>query len=89
MMKKSFMKNKKFAIYVKKNFCMDKNDEKEFKLKQKVRNHCHYTWKFRGTPHTICNLRYKIPREIPVVSHNGSAYDYHFTIKKLAEEFQG
>ena len=83
------MKNKKFAIYVKKNFCMDKNDEKGFKLKQKFRDHCHYTGKFRGAPHTICNLLYKLPREIPVVSHNGSACDYHFTIKKLAEEFQG
>ena len=65
-----------------------KNDEKGFKLKQKVRDHCHYTGKFRGAAYSICNLRYKTPREIPVVFHNGSTYDYHFIIKQLAEEFK-
>ena len=35
------------------------------------------------------NLRYKIPKEIPVVFHNGSTYDYHFIVKTLAEEFEG
>ena len=35
------------------------------------------------------NLRYKIPKEIPVVFHNGSTYDYHFVVKELAEEFAG
>ena len=39
--------------------------------------------------HDICNLRYKIPKEIPVVFHNGSTYDYPFIIKNLAEEFEG
>ena len=28
----------------------------------------------------------KIPREIPVLIHNGSSYDYHFIIKQLVEE---
>ena len=42
-----------------------------------------------GAVHSICNLRYKVPNEIPVVVHNGSAYDYHFIIKQLAEEFKG
>ena len=55
----------------------------------KVRDHCHYTGKYRGAAHNICNLRYKIPNEIPVVFHNGSTYDYHFIIKNLAEEFEG
>ena len=56
---------------------------------QKVRDHCHYTGKYRGATHDICNLRYKKPKEIPVVFHNGSTYDYHFIIKELAEEFKG
>ena len=34
-------------------------------------------------------LRYKIPKEIPIVSHNGSTYDYHFKIKELVKEFDG
>ena len=56
---------------------------------QKVRDHCHYTGKYRGAAHSICNLRYKIPKEIPVVFHNGSTYDYHFIIKQLVKEFKG
>ena len=49
----------------------------------------HYTGKFRGAAHSGSNLRYKVPKEIPIVFHNGSTYDYHFIIKKLAEEFKG
>ena len=55
---------------------------------RKVKYHCNYTGKYRGTAHDICNLRYKISKEIPVVFHNGSTYDYHFIIKELAEEFE-
>ena len=54
----------------------------------KVKDHCHYTGKYRGAAYDICNLRYKIPKEIPVVFHNDSAYDYHFIIKELAEKFK-
>ena len=63
--------------------------KKEFKLYQKVRDHCHYTGKFRGAAHSICNLRYKIPKKNPIVIHNGSTYEYHFIIKQLAENFKG
>ena len=55
----------------------------------KVRDHCHYTGKYRGAAHNICNLRYKVPKEIPVVFHNGSTYDYDFIIKELVKEFEG
>ena len=34
-------------------------------------------------------MRYKIPKEIPAVFHNGSTYDYHFIIKELVKEFEG
>ena len=36
--------------------------EKEFNIDKKyskVRDHCHFTGKHRGTAHNICNLRYK------------------------------
>ena len=39
--------------------------------------------------HSIFNLRCKTPKEIPVVYHNGSTYDYPFIIKQLAKEFDG
>ena len=55
----------------------------------KVKDHCHYAGKYRGAAHNICNLRYKIPKEIPIVFHNGCTYDYHFIIKELVKELEG
>ena len=47
---------------------------------RKVRNHCHYTGKYRSTAHSICNLKFNVPNEIPEVFRNDSNYDYHFNI---------
>ena len=64
--------------------------QKRFDKKNyKVRDHWHYTGKYRGAAHNICNLRYKILKEVPIVFHNGSTYDYHFIIKELVKEFEG
>ena len=57
------------------------------KKHHKVKDNYHYMGKYRGAAHNICNLRYKIPKEIPIVFHNGSTYDYHFIIKELVKEF--
>ena len=85
----SLMKSKKYAIYAKKKFRYDEDEENEFKLYQKVRDNCHCTGKFRGSAHSICNLQYKVPKIIFVVIHNGSIDDYHFIVEQLAEEFKG
>ena len=53
----------------------------------KVRDHCHYTGEHKGAAHSICNLKYCVPKDIPIVFHNGSDFIYHFIIKELAEEF--
>ena len=60
--------SKMFVIYVKKRFSIDDSNKKY----HKVNDHCHCAGEYRGAAHDICNLRYKIPKEIPVVSHNGS-----------------
>ena len=52
----------------------------------KVRDHCHYTGKYRGPAHMFCNLRYKIPSYIPVVFHNLSGYDAHLFIRELGKK---
>ena len=56
---------------------------------REVRGHCHYIGKYRSAAHNICNLKFNLPHEIPVVFYNGSNYDYHFTTKELANEFDG
>ena len=76
--------NKQNICYIcKKEF--NTNDKKHYNVK----DHCHYTGKYRGAAHNICNLRYKIPKDFPVVFHNGSTYDYHFIMKELVKEFEG
>ena len=81
--------SQKVCHICKEGFCYDKNKSSEFKRYHKVRDHCHYTGKFRGAAHNTCNLRCKVPKKIPIVFHNGLTYDYHFIIKKLAEDFKG
>ena len=39
--------------------------------------------------HSICNSRFNVPKEIPVVFHNGLNYNYYFVIKELEKEFEG
>ena len=74
--------NKQEICYIcKKEFNTD--DKKHYKVK----DHCHYTGKYRRGAHNVCNLRYRIPKEIPIVFHNGSTYDYHFIIKEFLKEF--
>ena len=69
-------------------FIHDKENEK-YRENCKVRDHCHYTGKYRSATHSKCNLQYKVPKEIPVVFHNGSKYDYHFIINELAKGIDG
>ena len=77
--------NQKVCYICKKEFITSDNNNKHYK----VRDHCHYTGKYRGAAHNICNLRYKIPKDIPIIFHNGSTYDYHFIIRELVKEFEG
>ena len=61
--------------------------EKEFNIDDnvKVRDHCHFTGKYRRAAHNACGLNYKALNKTPVVFHNVSTYDYHFRIKELAK----
>ena len=59
---------------------------KPFNLRDpKARDHCHYTGRYRGPAHSLCNLKYQIPSYIPVVFHNLSGYDAHLFIKELGK----
>ena len=49
----------------------------------KVRDHCHFTGKFRGAACNSCNLKLRRQNNISVFFHNLSGYDSHLFIKKL------
>ena len=86
----TLLKDKETTVYEnqevchirKEKFCYDKDKKIEYALYHKVIDHCYCTGKFRGAAHNICNLRYKVPKKIPIVFCNGSTYDYHFIIKQ-------
>ena len=54
--------------------CKEKFESKSWKSKIycQVRDHCHYTGKYRGAAHSIYNLEYSVPKKIPIAFHNGS-----------------
>ena len=64
----------------------------------KVRDHCHYSGKYRGTAYCICNLRFNMSIffgtrysifnlrfNVPVFFHTRSNYNYHKKISNQVE----
>ena len=41
-----------------------------------------------GAQHSVCNLKYSVPKKIFVAFHNGSNYDYLFTMTESVEELK-
>ena len=72
-----------------KRILMREEDEKDFenaekcyaceikfgKKVEKVKDHCHFTGKYRGAACSSCNSKMKNPKFIPVVFHNLQNYD--------------
>ena len=50
----------------------------------KVRDHCHFTGKYRGAAHNSCNLQCRKPMILPVIFHNLQGYNAHLFIKQLS-----
>ena len=63
------------------HICFEPFNSKEPKL----RDHCHYTGRYRGPTYSLCNFRYRIPFYIPVIFHNLLGYDAHLFIKELGK----
>ena len=64
--------------------CGEKYTDKDVCL----RDHCHITGKFRGSPHQECNLKLRIKPEnlkIPVIFHILRGYDSHFIMQQIGE----
>lgn len=72
------------------------NDEKKRKKyikdnkpkcpKYKVRDHCHFTGKYRGSACNDCNKIMRVKRVIPAVAHNFKGYDSHFIVQALKKD---
>ena len=76
--------HKKFDFSTKIIFTAE--DQGEFvESQKKVRDHCHFTGKFRGAAHNKCNLQFKNQKFTPVIFHNLSGYDSHLFVKNLGK----
>ena len=52
----------------------------------KVKNHCHFTGKYRSAAHKCCNLKLKVKPDtskILVLFHNLKGYDSHLIMQKI------
>ena len=70
--RKKLLTNEQQKPYEKERFCYickRKFEDKYNKDKKyhKGRNHCHYTSEYREAAHSICNLKYSIPKEIAII----------------------
>ena len=79
----------------KKNMIFRKEEEERFNKEtkwwickgdfndDKVRDHCHFTGRYREAAHNTCNLKYGKPDFTPITFHNLGRYDSHLFIKEL------
>ena len=79
--------NAKTCFICNKHFNNNKKS-KYYKNFKKVIHHNYYTGLYEGAAHAFCVLKYTRQRDIPVVIHNGSNYDFHLIIKELANKLR-
>ena len=79
------MKMQKSVIFVEENFKINMWKKKNY---CKVRYHWHYTGEYRGATHSICTVKYRVPKKVPIIFYNGINHDDHFIIKELVDQFK-
>src|SRR5690606_28903142 len=59
-------------------------EQKIINKAEKVKDHDHYSGKYRGVAHYDCNLNFNLKTKlIPIYFHNLKGYDSHFLIKSM------
>ena len=64
MNSRSHIKTKNSAIFVK---IVLKINILQIKIIVKAKDHCHFRREYRGAAHSIRNLKYSLPKEIPII----------------------
>ena len=66
------------------NISEKKNDENDRNFK----DHCYYNRKYQGAAHSVCNLKFKEHRYIPLIAHISSGFDNQLVLPNIAEKFK-
>ena len=80
MTKDLIMTNEDEKIYNNSHICWICKEELNT---DKEKDHCHVTGKFRGAAHKKCNIKLRIPRNLPIIFHNLPGLDGHIIFKEL------
>ena len=51
----------------------------------KVRDHCHITVKYRGSPHLSCNINLRLTKKVPVIFYSLKRYSSHLIMQKIGK----
>ena len=51
----------------------------------KVRDHCHFTGKYRASRRGDCSIKFKLNHKISVVSYNLKMYDYNVIMQEIGK----
>ena len=79
---KEDFKNAKQCFICGDKFRMNYKNAKEAEKYKKVRDHCHFTGKYRGCAHSACNLNFcNRYFKIPVFFHNMKNCDGHLIVQ--------
>ena len=82
----NFKRNKKMIFNIEDELYLEANNTCHICGKtctNKVRDRCHETGKYRGQACKMCNLKYKQQNFTPIISHNGSGYDFNLLYSEL------
>ena len=66
------------------HICKEEINPRIYK-KSKLRDHNHFTGKYRGAAHESCNSSCKKPQILPVIFHNLQGYDSHLFINEIGK----
>ena len=51
----------------------------------KVIDHDHVTWKYRGFAYWSCNINLKLTKKVPVIFHDLNGYDRHLIVQEIGK----
>ena len=62
---------------------LDDKEDELFMLGPRIHDHDHWSGRYRGPAHSVCNMQLRPTKRIPVFFHNLAGYDGHFIVQHI------